>query len=269
MVMKVALLCGGKGSRWTRHADDVPKALAMIGDRPVLWHVMTVYSASGFNDFVLCLGHKGDQIRTYFRAHADARQDSDGALVVHPAPGVTWRIELVDTGDDAQTGARLLAIRDLVPNQRFLASYGDGLARIDINELIDFHRRHGRLATMTAVQPRSQFGLVTMSESGTVSGFVEKPRLSEWVNGGYFVFEPAIFDYLDRESLEGGALVALTGDSQLVAYRLDDFWACLDTYKDLITLDDLWQAGSPPWSTLNGWKTGSEKASTGTTAASL
>ena len=240
----------------------------MIGDRPVLWHVMTVYSASGFNDFVLCLGHKGDQIRTYFQAHADARHDAHGALVVHPAPGVSWHVELVDTGDDAQTGARLMAIHDLVPHQRFLASYGDGLARIDVNDLVDFHGRHGRLATMTTVQPRSQCGLVTISESGTISGFVEKPRLSQWVNGGYFVFEPDIFDYLDQGSLESGALVSLTKDSQLMAYRLDDFWACLDTYKDLITLDDLWQAGSPPWSTLNGVKPGPEKAWTGPTTAS-
>jgi glucose-1-phosphate cytidylyltransferase len=266
--MKVALLCGGKGSRWTRHADDVPKALAMIGDRPVLWHVMVVYSASGFNDFVLCLGHKGEQIRTYFESHSDMRHDQSGALIVHPAPSVTWRVELVDTGDETMTGGRLLAVRDHLQGQRFLASYGDGLARIDVNDLVKFHDRHGHVATMTVVQPRSQFGLVTISDSGAVSGFIEKPRLSQWVNGGYFVFEPGVFDYLNQGSLEDGALVALTRDSQLVAYRLDDFWACLDTYKDLITLDDFWQAGSPPWSTWSEWKTGSARASTGTTAAS-
>jgi glucose-1-phosphate cytidylyltransferase len=129
----------------------VPKALAMIGDRPLIWHVMGVYSASGFNDFVLCLGHKGSHIRAYFEARADAVPDRSGALVVHPVPGVTWRVDLVDTGDDAQTGARLLAVRGRLKEQRFLASYGDGLADIDINELLDFHVSHGRLATMTAV----------------------------------------------------------------------------------------------------------------------
>jgi glucose-1-phosphate cytidylyltransferase len=269
MGMKVAILCGGKGSRWTRHADDVPKALAMIGDRPVLWHVMVVYSASGFDDFVLCLGHKGDQIRTYFEAHSEPSRDPSGAYLVHPAPSVTWRVQLVETGDETQTGGRLHAVRTHLQGQRFLASYGDGVARIDINDLVAFHTQHERIATMTVVQPRSQYGLVTVSDSGLVSGFVEKPRLSEWVNGGFFVFEPEVFDYLDHGSLETGGLVGLTGQGQLVAYQLQEFWACLDTYKDLITLDDLWQAGSVPWSTWSEWKTRSTQAQTGTTAASL
>lgn len=267
--MKVVLLCGGKGSRWTRHADDVPKALAMIGDRPLIWHVMGVYSASGFNDFVLCLGHKGTHIRAYFEARADAVPDRSGALVVHPVPGVTWRVDLVDTGADAQTGARLLAVRGRLTEQRFLASYGDGLADIDINELLEFHESHGRLATMTAVQPFSQFGLVTISDSGHVSEFVEKPRISEWANGGFFVFEPGVVDYLDKGALENRPLVRLSHDKQLMAYRLDAFWACLDTYKDLTTLDDLWQGGLPPWSTWNRWNSGTTQARTGTSAASF
>jgi glucose-1-phosphate cytidylyltransferase len=247
----------------------VPKALAMIGDRPLIWHVMGVYSASGFDEFVLCLGHKGAHIRGYFEARADARPDPSGSLVLHPVPGVTWRVDLVDTGDDAQTGARLLAIRDRLNEQRFLASYGDGVANIDINQLLLFHGQHGRLATMTVVRPFSQFGLVTISDSNVVSNFVEKPRIAEWANGGFFVFEPPVFDYLDQGPLESRPLVRLSRDKQVMAYRLDTFWACLDTYKDLTTLDDLWQGGPPPWSTWNTWNSGTTQARTGTSAASF
>jgi glucose-1-phosphate cytidylyltransferase len=243
--------------------------MAVIGDRPLIWHVMGVYSASGFDDFVLCLGHKGAQIRSYFEAQAEVGPDPSGTLVIHPAPGITWRVDMVDTGDDAQTGARILAVRERLGETRFLASYGDGVANININELLAFHERHGRLGTITVVRPFSQFGLVGLSDSDMVSEFLEKPRITEWANGGFFVFEPGIFDYLDQGPLESHPFVRLTSDKQLMAYRLDAFWACLDTYKDLITLDDLWQGGLPPWSTLNRWNSGTTQARTGTSAASF
>jgi glucose-1-phosphate cytidylyltransferase len=233
--VKVVLFCGGKGSRWTRHGDEVPKALAPIGDRPLIHHVMQVYLAAGFDDFILCLGHKGETIRRYFESA--------------PAPQ-PCRVQLVDTGEETQTGGRLRAVAPLLTGSRFLASYGDGVADLDVAELLDFHLRHGRLATLTAVRPRSQFGILELAADSSVASFVEKPLLQNWVNGGFFIFEPGILDRLDEGPLEDGLLSGLAREGELMAFRLERFWACLDTYKDQILLDELWQQGRAPWRRL-------------------
>jgi glucose-1-phosphate cytidylyltransferase len=245
--MKVVLFCGGKGTRWARAEDDIPKALAPIGDRPIIWHVMNVYSLSGFDDFVLCLGHQAHKIVRYF-IESGARQDRDPAELIVRAGARSWRVRLVDTGQETQTGGRLGAVAGYIGRERYMASYGDGLARLDLADLLRFHVAHGRLATLTAVRPASQFGILELSPEGRVQSFVEKPRLKEWVNGGFFVFEPEVLDLLDEGPLENGPLSQLSREDQLVAYRTDDFWACLDTYKDVIMLDQLWRKGDAPWS---------------------
>lgn len=246
--MKVVLFCGGKGTRWARSEDDVPKALAPIGDRPIVWHVMNVYSLSGFDDFVLCLGHQAEKIVRYF-VEAGARRDRAGGLIVDAGPRTRWRVRMVDTGPETQTGGRLRAVAGQLGSERFMASYGDGLARIDIADVVRFHEAHGRLATLTAVKPTSQFGILQLGADGRVQSFVEKPRLKEWVNGGFFVLEPQVLELLDDGPLENGPLSRLAQLDQLVAYQTDDFWACLDTYKDLAMLEQLWRKGDAPWTT--------------------
>jgi glucose-1-phosphate cytidylyltransferase len=246
--MKTVLFCGGKGTRWTRSDDDGPKALAMIGERPIIWHVMSVYSVSGFNDFVLCLGHKGDRITRYFEEQG-LTLGADGRGELEPVPGVTWRIELVDTGAETQTGGRLRRVADRLDGERFMASYGDGVAALDIGELIRFHAGHGRLATLTAVRPRSQFGILQLGPDTMVQSFLEKPQIEDWVNGGFFVFEPGVLDLLDESPLESGPLGTLARHGQLMAYKTSDYWACLDTYKDKIEIEELWLSGAAPWST--------------------
>ncbi len=270
--MKVVLFCGGKGTRWARSEDDVPKALAPIGDRPIIWHVMNVYSQSGFDDFVLCLGHQAEKIVRYF-VEAGAREDRDaGELIVTAGPRTRWRVRLVDTGRETQTGGRLRAVAGYLGTERFMASYGDGLARLDVADVVRFHQAHGRLATLTAVRPASQFGILQLGADGRVQSFVEKPRLKEWVNGGFFVLEPQVLEILDEGPLENGPLARLALADQLVAYRTEDFWACLDTYKDLATLEQLWQKGDAPWcmrgkpataTTVGGAEVSSSPAPTG------
>jgi glucose-1-phosphate cytidylyltransferase len=264
--MKVVLFCGGKGTRWARTEDDVPKALAPIGDRPILWHVMQVYALSGFDDFILCLGHQGQRVASYF-ASAAARADTDPHELIVPAgSGQRWRVRLADTGAETQTGGRLRAVAGHLGKERFMASYGDGLARIDIADLLRFHVARGRLATLTAVRPNSQFGILEISSDGGVRSFVEKPPLHEWVNGGFFVFEPDVLQWTDDGPLESGALSRLSSADQLSAYQTSEFWACLDTYKDLITLEELWRKGDAPWGTRG---TASSGMTAGAAAASF
>lgn len=257
--MKTVLFCGGKGTRWTRSEEDGPKALAMIGERPIIWHVMSVYSASGFNDFVLCLGHKGDRITRYFEEQGMTR-DGQGAHQFEPLPGITWRVELVDTGAETHTGGRLQRVAERLHCERFMASYGDGVADLDIAELIRFHAGHGRLATLTAVRPRSQFGLLQLDENRAVQSFLEKPQMRDWVNGGFFVFEPEVLEMLDEGPLESGVLAALARAGQLMAYQTSNYWACLDTYKDKIEIEELWMSGKAQWS---NWERTAAQASIG------
>ena len=244
--MKVVLLCGGQGARWRSQDQPGPKALARVGGQPILWHVMGIYSAAGFRDFVLCLGHQGDHISEHMRSRSRGA-DPEGALLVEAAPGISWRVRCVDTGAGTLTAGRIRRVLPLLGGEPFLASYGDGVADLDVGRLLDFHRRHGRLATLTAVRPRSQFGILDLSPGREVRSFLEKPRLADWVNGGFFVFEPGAADYLDEGPLEERPLAGLAAARQLMAFQTEAFWACLDTYKDMVALNELCRDGQPPW----------------------
>ena len=229
----VVILCGGRGTRLREQTQTIPKPLVEIGGRPILWHVIRIYAAQGFERFVLCLGHKGELIEDFVR-HDGLPED------------IT--VECVPTGEDTPTGGRIARVRDRIEGGRFCATYADGVADIDLHALVDFHATHGALATMTVVQPELQFGVARLTGEGVVRGFEEKPQFDGWINGGFFVFEPGALDYMnDDDVLERRPLETLAGDGQLRAYRHTGFWDCLDTYKDAVLLNDLWAAGRAPW----------------------
>ncbi len=236
--MKTAILCGGRGTRLREITEAIPKVLVEVGGKPILWHIMKWYAASGVSDFVLALGYKGDQVEE--RIGRDAE------------PG--WSITYVDTGPDAETGERLKRLGPYLEGpEPFFVTYGDGLADIDLGALLNFHRGHGRVASVTVVHPLLQFGLIDLGADGAVTRFREKPRLKDWVNGGFFVFNSQVFDYVrDGAVLEREPLAELTRDSQLMAYRHEGFWACMDTYKDNEQLNAIWADGAAPWRVWDG-----------------
>lgn len=228
--MKTVILCGGRGTRLGEHGRSVPKALIKIGGKPILWHLIRTYSHYGVDDFVLCLGFLGDEIRAYFQ------QDPIGQ-----------RIEFVDTGQDTNTGGRLKRVEEYLSGEDlFCVTYGDGLADIDVSDLVRFHRSHGRIATVTAVHPYSNFGLMDIGDDDSVLRFREKPLLKEWINGGFFVFDNRIFDHLDDDSvLEREPFEALCEKGEMIAYRHDGFWKCMDTFKDSLEFEKIWMEGAP------------------------
>jgi glucose-1-phosphate cytidylyltransferase len=227
----VVILCGGRGTRLQERTQEIPKPLVEIGGRPILWHVMQLYAGQGLTSFILCTGYKGRLIERFVEE------------VDWPA-GLD--IRTIDTGPDTPTGGRIHRIRHLL-DAPFCATYSDGVADIDLAELRRFHGAHGHLATLTAVRPVLQFGVIE-EHDGQVTGFREKPRSEHWINGGFFVFEPGVLDYLTEGStLERDPLERLAADGQLHAYRHTGFWECMDTYKDAVALNDLWAAGAAPW----------------------
>jgi glucose-1-phosphate cytidylyltransferase len=230
--MDVVILCGGRGTRLQERTQEIPKPLVEIGGQPILWHIARLYAEQGLRRFVLCTGYKGELIEAFVRA----QMWPEGVEVT-----------CVDTGLDTPTGGRIHRIADRV-GERFCATYGDGLADIDLRAELAFHRRHGATATMTVVRPELQFGIADIDDDDRVTGFHEKPRGEHWVNGGFFVFQRDVFDVLTEESvLERGPLERLAADGQLRAYRHTGFWECMDTYKDAVALNDLWAAGRAPW----------------------
>lgn len=253
--MKTVILCGGRGTRLGAHGATVPKALIEIGGRPLLWHLLKLYAHHGLNDFILCLGHLGDAIKRYFLDQHWLDHDftlemnSAAEPRLHGARAEEWRVTLADTGLETNTGGRIKRIAPyLGADETFCVTYGDGLANIDLRALVAFHRAHGRVATLTAVHPQSSFGLLQLDEAGAVTEFVEKPPLREWINGGFFVFERAVLDYLNEESvLEREPFERLARERQLMAYAHTGFWKCMDTYKDNLELNQLWDAGSAQW----------------------
>jgi glucose-1-phosphate cytidylyltransferase len=232
--MKVVILCGGRGTRLSEHGSLVPKVLTPIGGEPIVVHLMRHYADYGVTDFVLCLGYLKEQIEEYF---VDAE-------VKFPS----WSVTLVDTGLDTPTGGRVKAVEQLVRGEgTFMITYGDGLADVDVSALLDDHRSHGRSATLTAVRPVSNFGLIDIDAQGHVTTFREKPVLKEWVNGGFFVVEPNIFELLAGDSvLESDALTELAARGELMAFRHEGFWKCMDTHKDRMEFEELF-VSSPPW----------------------
>jgi glucose-1-phosphate cytidylyltransferase len=255
--MKVAILCGGKGTRLQERTESIPKPLIEIGGMPILWHIMKIYSHYGFNDFVLLLGYKGHKIKEYF-VDGEPWRRSDFTLTSSPNSPMRvdchqqyaedWRITFVDTGLETNTGGRVKRAQRYLDGDTFMVTYGDGVANIDLLDLMETHQEHGRLATITAVTPQNQFGILKLDEQGAVQEFVEKPRMNDWVNGGFFVFQPEVFDYLDEDSvLEREPLERLAQDRQIMAYRHSGFWLCMDTYKDAVALDNLWNARQAQW----------------------
>jgi glucose-1-phosphate cytidylyltransferase len=225
-----------------------------IGGRPILWHIMKIYGRWGFEDFVVCLGYKGYMIKEFFANYVvhgsditiDLRTNSS---LLHRNSTEPWRIALVDTGDKTMTGGRILRIRNYLDNQTFMLTYGDGVADVDLRALLAFHKSHGKLATVTAVRPPSRFGGMAI-DNGLVTDFIEKPQLGEgWINGGFFVLEPGVFDYIsgDEMPFERQPLERLARDGQLAAYKHGSFWQCMDTLRDVMLLNDLWDSGDCPW----------------------
>jgi len=255
--VKVVILAGGYGTRISEESHLKPKPMIEIGEKPILWHIMKIYSHFGHRDFVVCLGYKGYYIKEYFAHYLLHESDvtfdftTQGQVISHEQTvAEPWRVSLVNTGIDTMTAGRVRRVRSYVGDEPFMLTYGDGVARIDIDQLVAFHRSHGKLATVTSTQPGGRFGAIRMQDDGTVTSFQEKPvGDGSWINAGFFVFEPGVFDYLkdDATMLEQEPLDALTRQGQLMAYRHRDFWQPMDTLRDKNHLEKLWQSGKAPW----------------------
>lgn len=253
--MKVVILAGGFGTRLSEETEIKPKPMVEIGEKPILWHIMKIYSHYGFNDFIICLGYKGYVIKEYFLNYFIHMSDitvnlSDGKVEVHNNYSDPWKVTLVDTGLYTMTGGRIKRIKDYVNNETFMLTYGDGVGDIDIKKLLEFHKLHGRIATITAVQPSGRFGAIKMDEESNVISFVEKPAGDgAWINGGFFVLEPKVFDYIDGDSTvwERDPLENLAKDGELAAFKHTGFWKPMDTLRDKKELEKLWQNGKAPW----------------------
>ncbi len=252
--IKVVLLAGGRGTRLAEETGTRPKPMVEIGGMPLLWHLMGIYAGHGFNEFVVACGYKGGLIKEFFHNyavhHSDFRVDlHTGGVNFLNSPRTDWRVSVVDTGLDVMTGGRLLRLRELIGDQTFMVTYGDGLGNVDIGKLLAFHRAHGKLATVTAVRPPSRFGDLTI-DGDAVRIFSEKPQGHEgWINGGFFVFEPGVLDYIagDQISLEREPLDRIAREGQLMAYRHHGFWQPMDTLREKLMLEDMWASGTAPW----------------------
>jgi len=252
--MKTVILAGGFGTRLSEETSVRPKPMVEIGGRPILWHIMNIYASRGYEEFVIALGYKSEVIKDYFLncyalnndISVDLRQ---GKSVIHGGQQPNWLVHLIDTGIRTQTGGRIKRLQRVLGNETFFVTYGDGLADIDVDELLRFHRSHGRIATVTAVHPPSRFGEIIVKGHQVVH-FVEKPPASEaWINGGYYVFEPEIFDYIagDETPLERAPMEALVTQGELMAFQLESFWHAMDTLREKNLLEELWQSGNAPW----------------------
>lgn len=252
--MKVIILAGGRGTRLQEETVVRPKPMVEIGGRPLMWHIMKSYAAHGFKDFLIACGYKGEMIKEYFGNFFLHESDyvidlGDGSLEVVNAGKLDWKVGVVDTGQETMTGGRILRLKEWIGDETFMVTYGDGVGSVDISALARFHAQHGRLATVTAVRPPARFGQLVLS--GTeVKEFAEKPQTTEgWINGGFFVFEPGIFDYLDGDgtALEHAPLRRLAADGELLAFRHEGFWQPMDTLRDRISLENQWNAGNARW----------------------
>jgi glucose-1-phosphate cytidylyltransferase len=254
--MKVVILAGGYGTRISEESHLKPKPMIEIGDKPILWHIMKIYSHYGYNDFIICLGYKGYCIKEYFAQYflheSDVTFDfrNDNQRFIHNHSAEPWKVTLIDTGLETMTGGRVKRIKEYVGNEPFMLTYGDGVSDMNIKELVDFHNSHGRLATVSAIQPSGRFGALDLSEKNVVQGFEEKPKGDgHWINAGFFVLQPDIFDYIKDDStiLEREPLESIARDRELVAYKHHGFWQPMDTLRDKNHLEDLWQSGKAPW----------------------
>jgi glucose-1-phosphate cytidylyltransferase len=252
--MKVVILAGGLGTRLAEETEMHPKPMVEIGGRPILWHIMRHFAHYGFREFVVALGYKGDDVRRFFVEYPTLSSDitvdlGSGRVTTRSAPCDDWRVHLIDTGLRTNTGGRLRRLRAVLGDETFMLTYGDGVSDVDLGALLAFHRSQGCVATLTAVRPPARFGGLVF-DGNLVSQFSEKPQMGEgWINGGFMVMEPAIFDYLpgDEASLEVAALERLAAERKLAAFQHDRFWQCMDTLRDKRLLETLWSSGQAPW----------------------
>ena len=251
--MKIVILAGGKGTRISEYTNVIPKPMVPIGDKPIIWHIMKIYAHYGFRDFVVALGYKSDVIKDYFIKFNSLNSDftvdlSNGNLEIHQNRSLDWKVTLVDTGDETMTGGRLKRLKKYLNEETFMLTYGDGLANINIKQLLDFHYRNNKLVTMTAVRPTARFGELEL-ESNLVTSFKEKPQLKDgWVNGGFFVMNKKFIDFIqdDSEMLERKPLENVANNNNLIAFKHHGFWQCMDNIRDLEKLNQLWKS-NPPW----------------------
>lgn len=254
--MKTVILCGGLGTRLSEETNLRPKPMVEIGGKPILWHVMNIYGSQGFNEFVLAAGYKSEYIKEYFLNYYNFQSDliirlKSGEVEVEHKAQKDWTVHIVDTGLKSMTGGRLFLLRDKLKDAAFMCTYGDGVANVNIKKLLEFHKSHGKLATITAVKPTARFGAMQFDgQSPKVLSFSEKTQMHEgWINGGFFVFEPKIFEYLKGADtiLEREPLENLTRDGQLMAYKHEGFWHCMDTVRDKEVLNELIAKNAAPW----------------------
>lgn len=255
--MRAVILAGGRGTRLAEETEVRPKPMVEIGGRPILWHILKLFSHHGVNDFFIALGYRGEFIKQFFRDY----NSLSGNMTVNLARGTVeeidrrpedWIVNLIDTGPDTTTGSRVKRLEPHLRDGTFMVTYGDGVSDVDIKSLLAFHRSHGKIATLTAVRPMARFGAIQFAgnNSDLVANFTEKPQVGEgWINGGFLVFEPGVFDYLEhsRSSLEADALQRLAADGELAAYRHNGFWQCMDTLREKNMLEGYWQSGEAPW----------------------
>lgn len=252
--MKTVILAGGLGTRLSEETVINPKPMVRVGGMPVLWHIMKIYAAYGYNEFVAALGYKNEVIKGYFADYYRLRSDlsihtGTGLIDVHGGVKDDWLIHLIDTGLNTNTGGRIKRLSTWLAGETFMLTYGDGVANVDIAELVKFHKKQGRLATVTAVRPPARFGGLSFKD-GLVDKFTEKPQIGEgWINGGFFVLEPDILDYIedDQSSFEKDTLEKIAADGQLAAFKHEDFWQCMDTLRDVSYLNELWESNASPW----------------------
>ena len=252
--MKVIILAGGFGTRLSEYTESIPKPMVTVGGKPILWHIMNTYAKFDHKDFYVALGYKADVIKEYFLNYRTLNSDftvnlSNGSIVEHQQDAVDWKVSLVDTGLNSMTGGRVKRMQNFIGNEPFLLTYGDGVADIDIDSLVKFHKSHGKMVTVSAVHPGARFGELDI-DSSVVTSFKEKPQVTQgWINGGYFVIEPEFFNMIEGDStiLEKEPLEKVAQMGELMSYQHDGFWQCMDTKRDRDSLEDLWKTGSAPW----------------------
>jgi glucose-1-phosphate cytidylyltransferase len=252
--MKVIILAGGYGTRLSEYTESIPKPMLYIGGKPIMWHIMKTYGHYGHKDFYLALGYKSEVIKEYFLNYRTLNADftvdlATGTVTPHQLDDVDWKVTLVDTGLNTMTGGRIKRLQTFIGNETFLLTYGDGVSNLDLSELLKFHKNHGKLITVTAVHPGARFGELQLEDS-LVASFLEKPQLNQgWINGGYFVIEPEFFDLISGDSvmLEREPLEQAARSGELMAYKHDGFWKCMDTLRDKTSLIDMWDKQQAPW----------------------
>ncbi len=255
--MKVVIFAGGLGTRISEETDTRPKPMVEIGGKPILWHIMKIYSHYGFNEFIICLGYKGYVIKEYFMNYflhnADITIDlKNNKMDIHDSNAESFKVTLVETGLNTKTAGRLQQVKKYIGNEDFMLTYGDGVADVNIAALVDYHKKNNKFVTVTAVQPDARFGGMDLADNGAVNSFREKAKAdSQWINGGFFVLKPEVFSYLEKDMSnvmwEDEPLESLTADKQLIAYKHNGFWKCMDALRDKIELNTLWDNKTAPW----------------------